>query len=175
MSFWCNLVLILNAFMWCISCCHSSHSCTCIAASPLGMLDEPREGCKDDVESNHKTLLVDKSWRWCVDGPILKMEGLSKCLDRRCSPSECHLTNTNLVLDPKQALEHSKPPMFLQIWLESFMYDALGCKSWLEPLDAYIFPCPKIYLEPYVGLWSNICLAMLRPIEVGCFPIIGEI
>jgi hypothetical protein len=46
-------------------------------------------------------------------GSIPKMEGLSKYKDGRCSPSECHLINTNLVLDPRQALEHSKPPMFL--------------------------------------------------------------
>ena len=73
-------------------------------ASHLGALDEPREG-RDG-------------------GPIPKMEGLSKCRDRRYSPSECRLTNTNLVLDLRQALEHSKPPMFLQILL-----DALGYKS----------------------------------------------
>ena len=60
---------------------------------------------------------------------IQKMEGLSKCRDGRCSPSECYLTNTDLVLDPRQASEHSKPPMFLQTLLESFMFDALGYKS----------------------------------------------
>jgi len=67
---------------------------------------------------------------------IQKTEGLSKYRDRRCSPSECHLTNTDLVLDPRQAPKHSKPPMFLQISLESSMFDALGYKSWLETLDA---------------------------------------
>ena len=36
--------------------------------------------------------------------PISKMEGLS----------ECHLTNTDLVLDSRQALEHSKSPSILQ-------------------------------------------------------------
>ena len=60
---------------------------------------------------------------------IQKIEGLSKCRDGRCSPSECHLTNTDLVLDPRQAPEHSKPPMFLQISLEFFMFDALDYKS----------------------------------------------
>ena len=50
--------------------------------------------------------------------PILKMEGLS----------ECHLTNTDLVLDHRQAPEHSKPPMFLQISLEFLNFDALGYK-----------------------------------------------
>jgi hypothetical protein len=31
-----------------------------------------------------------------LGGPIPKMEGLSKCPDGRYSPSECHLSNTNL-------------------------------------------------------------------------------
>ena len=57
---------------------------------------------------------------------IQKTKGLSKCRDGRCSPNECHLTNTDLVLDPRQTLEHSKPPMFLQILFESFMFAALG-------------------------------------------------
>ena len=48
---------------------------------------------------------------------IQKIEGLSKCRDGRCSPSERHLTNTDLVLDHRQVPEHSKPPMFLQISL----------------------------------------------------------
>ena len=60
---------------------------------------------------------------------IQKTEGLSKCRDGRCSPSECHLTNTNLVLDPRQAPEHFKPSIFYKISLESFMFDALGYKS----------------------------------------------
>ena len=42
-------------------------------ASHLGMLDEPREGC--DVEPNSKI---------GFGGSISKMEGLSKCKDRRC-------------------------------------------------------------------------------------------
>ena len=29
----------------------------------------------------------------------------------------------------RQALEHFKPPMFYKISLESFMFDALGCKN----------------------------------------------
>ena len=37
-------------------------------ASHLGALDEPREGCDDGVEPEDS-----------VGGPILKMEGLSKC------------------------------------------------------------------------------------------------
>ena len=60
---------------------------------------------------------------------IQKTEGLSKYQDGRCSPSKCHLTNTDLVLYHRQAPKHSKPPMFLQISLGSFMFDALGYKS----------------------------------------------
>ena len=70
---------------------------------------------------------------------IQKTKALSKCRDGRCSKSECCLINTNLVLDPKQALEHSTPPMFLQISLASFMSDALGYTSLLETLASYIF------------------------------------
>ena len=36
----------------------------------------------------------------------------------------------------RQALEHFKCPMFYNILLESFMFDALDYKSWLETLDA---------------------------------------
>ena len=60
---------------------------------------------------------------------IQKMEGLSKCQDWRCSPSECHLTNTDLVLDPKQAPKHPKPPMFYKYQLESFYVDALSTRG----------------------------------------------
>ena len=37
-------------------------------------------------------------------------------------------------------------PMFYKIILESFMIDALGYRSCLETLDAYIIPYPEIYL-----------------------------
>ena len=37
----------------------------------------------------------------------------------------------------RQAPEHSKSPMFYKISLESFMFDALGYKSWLKTLDAW--------------------------------------
>ena len=63
----------------------------------------------------------------------------STCLNRGCSPSECHLTNTDLVLDSRQAPEHSKSPSVLQNITQVFMIDALGYKSWMEPLDAYKF------------------------------------
>ena len=78
--------------------------------------------------------------RWCmVDLSRRWKDPWSTCLNRRYSPSECHLTNTDLVLDSRQAPKHSNPPMFLQILLESFIFDALSYKSWLKPLDAYNF------------------------------------
>ena len=73
-------------------------------ASHLGTLDEPREGCEVGTEPEDGVW-----WTYPKDG----MTPWSTCLNRRCSPSECHLTNTNLVLDPRQAPEHSKPPTFL--------------------------------------------------------------
>jgi hypothetical protein len=54
-------------------------------ASHLGTLDTPLEG--REVEPNSKMVF---------GGPIQEMEGMSKSQDGRCSPSECHLTNTNL-------------------------------------------------------------------------------
>ena len=44
-------------------------------ASHLGMLDVPRVDVKHGMlESKQKTVLVDKPRRWCVGGPIQKME-----------------------------------------------------------------------------------------------------
>ena len=79
---------------------------------------------------NHvKDEMLEPNPKMVYGGPIPEMEGQSKCRDGRYSPSECHLTNTDLVLDSRQAPEHSKPPMFLQILLESFLFDALCYKS----------------------------------------------
>ena len=66
--------------------------------SHLGTLDEPREG--QDVGSKPEDGVWKDPW--------------STCLNRRYSPSECHLTNTDLVLDFRQAPEHSKSPSVLQ-------------------------------------------------------------
>ena len=55
---------------------------------------------------------------------------------------------TDFVLDPRQASKHYKPPMFLQISLASFMFDALGYRSWLETLDEYNFLVQKYTLNP---------------------------
>jgi hypothetical protein len=113
----------------------------------------------------------DKMWelnpKIVFGGPIPKMEGLSKCQDGRCSSSECYLINTNLVLDPRQAPEYSKPPIFYKFQLELYLFDVLSYRSCLEPPDAYVFPCPEIYLEFYVGPRLNMCLVMLIPVEVG--------
>jgi len=63
-----------------------------------------------------------KGWRPCcwnqpkgdVGERIQKMGGPREYMSgKRCSPSEYHLTNTNLVLNPRQASEHSKPPTSL--------------------------------------------------------------
>ena len=75
----------------------------------------------------------------------------------------------------RQAPEHSRPPMFYKISLESFMFDALGYKSWFRNTWCIELPCPDIYFKPWVGPGSNICLPMLRPVEVGWFPVICEI
>ena len=49
-----------------------------------------------------------------VGGRIQKMEGPWEYMpNRRCWQSECHLTNTDLVLDVRQAPEHSKSPTSL--------------------------------------------------------------
>ena len=67
-----------------------------------------------------KDVMLEPNLKMEFSESIQKMEGLSKYQDGRCSPSECHLTNIDLVLDPRQALEHSKTPMFYKYQLESF-------------------------------------------------------
>ena len=52
-------------------------------ASHLGMLDVPCMDMKHGMlESNQKTVLVDKPRRSCVGGPIPKMEGPLECMPR---------------------------------------------------------------------------------------------
>ena len=60
------------------------HSYICIAAFHLGTIDEPREGY--DIEAEPE----DGEW-WTPLEDGCMTEG-------RCSPSEYHLTNTDLVL-----------------------------------------------------------------------------
>ena len=67
-----------------------------------------------------KDVMLEPNLKMEFGESIQKTEGLSKCRDGRCSPNERRLINTNLVLDPRHAPKHSKPPMFLQISLESF-------------------------------------------------------
>jgi hypothetical protein len=68
-----------------------------------------------------KDVMLEPNPKMVFGGSIPKMEGLSKCQDGRCSSSECHLTNTNLVLDPRQAPEHYKSPCFAKYKL-SILY-----------------------------------------------------
>ena len=49
-------------------------------ASQLGTLDEPHEELKD-------VMMLEPNPKMVFGGPILKMEGLSKCQDGRYSPS----------------------------------------------------------------------------------------
>jgi hypothetical protein len=79
----------------------------CIVAPYLGMLDVPREGC--DVGAKPKDGVW---WTYPEDRRTKQVP------NGRYSPSECHLTNTDLVSDHRQALEHSKPPMFYKCQLE---------------------------------------------------------
>ena len=45
----------------------------------------------------------------------------------------------------RQAPEHSMSPMFYKISLESFMFDALGDKSWIGTTWCIELPCSDIY------------------------------
>ena len=45
----------------------------------------------------------------------------------------------------KQAPKHSKSSMFYKISLDSFMFDALGYKSWFRNTWCIELPCPDIY------------------------------
>ena len=55
-----------------------------------------------------KDAMLEPNLRKVHGEPFPKMEGLS----------ECRLTNTDSVWDPRQAPEHSKPPMFFYKYLE---------------------------------------------------------
>ena len=100
-----------------------------------------------------------KGWRtWCWNQPkgdvgerIQKMGGPREYMSgKRCSPSEYHLTNTDLVLNPRQAPEHSKPPTSLlkYTWVY-ILYCALSIGAELKSL-LHVLPCLQyIYLYPY--------------------------
>jgi len=80
-----------------------------------------------------------------------------------------------LSLSERQAPEHSKYPMFYKCQLEFFMFYALGCRSWLETLDAYDLLVQNYVLKAYVGSGSNKCLAILSSVEVGWFSVTCEL
>jgi hypothetical protein len=83
---------------------------------------------------------------WCTFLYILKMEGLSKCRDGRCSPSECHLTNTNLSVR-SQATPKYFSPYGLQIFnIAPFMNNALSYMSCLQPLMRIYSLATLIYI-----------------------------
>ena len=91
------------------------------------------------MESNQKKVLVDLSQRW--------KDPWGAGLEWKMFPKTVQANRTNFVWDPRQAPKYSKPPMFLQILLASFMFDALGYRSWLETLDAYNFFIQKYTLN----------------------------
>jgi hypothetical protein len=84
-------------------------------------------------------------------GLIPKVEGLSKCLDGRCSPNECHLTNIDLVLDPRQAPEHYKSSMFYKTLNWSIVFGALSYRSCVGNTCCIYLLVHSIYLESYLG------------------------
>jgi hypothetical protein len=67
------------------------HSYICIVAPHLGMLAETHEGCGVRAKPEDGVW-----WNYPKDAVL----------------SEWCLTNTDLVLDPRQAPEHYKPPNF---------------------------------------------------------------
>ena len=75
----------------------------------------------------------------------------------------------------RQAPEHYKPLMFLQISLASFMIDALGYKSWLEPLVAYII-LVQINISWILGRSKiELMLTLLSLVELRWFPVTWNI
>jgi len=78
-------------FYECLAYCTSMHSYICIVASHLGTIDEPYDGRATGAEPEDD-----------VGGHIPKTDGWNPmCMTKgRCSPSEYHLTNTDLVLIP---------------------------------------------------------------------------
>jgi hypothetical protein len=82
------------------------------------------------------------------------------------SPRRCNLTKLTLCRILGKPRSILSLLCFYEYQLKFFMFDALGCRSWTETHDAYIFLVQNIYLEPYLGPGSNICLAMLSSVEV---------
>ena len=78
------------------------------------------------------------------------------------------------VFSERQALEHSKSPMFWKwlLWVSLFV-DALSDRNWMQTLVAYmyLFLGQYKYPESYLGPGANQSLAMLRPVKVRWFPV----
>ena len=110
-----------------------------------------------------------------ISGPIPKMEGPLECMPRaEMPPIRCKLIKLICVGSQASPRAFSASYVFTNITLVLYVWcirlqELVGNTWCIEP------PCAEIYLEPYVGPGSNICLAMLRPVEVGWFPITCEI
>ena len=81
-----------------------------------------------------------------------------------------------ILFPERQAPEHSKSPMFLQIsWVSFIVDDTLSIGIGWNKLLHYILTCPDKILWILIKCSIEWCLAMLRPIEVRWFPITYEI
>jgi hypothetical protein len=74
----------------------------------------------------------------------------------------------------RQASEHIS--LSLQIFNLCLNYDwCIKYRSWLQPLLHYSLSTLVIISLIYLGKWSWVkCLALLRPVEVGWFPVTCE-
>jgi hypothetical protein len=123
--------------------------------SNLGTLDDPREGSDVGAESEDGVW-----WTYPKDGRTKQLLG------PEMSPRWCKLTELTLCQIPSKSRRILSLLCFYKYQIELYMFDALGCRSWMKILDAYAFSCQEIYLKSYVGPGSNTCLAMLRSVEV---------
>ena len=95
-------------FYECFARCTFMHLYICIIAPHLGTIDEPREG--RDIGTEHE----DDVW-WTYPEEAKNHEYM---LGPEFSPSECHLTNTDLVLIPGKPRCTS---YYLKLW-HLYMY-----------------------------------------------------
>ena len=95
--------------------------CICIVASHLGTIDKPYEGHATGAEPEDD-----------VGGHIPKMDGWNPmCMTiGRCSPSEYHLTNTDLVLH--QASPGAHPIISVYDIYICFYYLCIRFRNYLE-------------------------------------------
>ena len=99
------------------------HSDIRIVASHLGTIDEPREG--RDIGTEHE----DDVW-WTYPEEAKNQEYM---LGPEYSPSECHLTNTDLVLIPGKPRSMSLYFKSMQLIIVSIYLRILVYRSCLEP------------------------------------------